>query len=100
MRDLEEEEEEVQVVKKKKSKKKVNELFDEMDNQIRAVSGGKPVKLDPATAKRHEKMKATFDKIEDQNRRTEEMRRKKEKMLAEQAAFVPPPMPKGYPKPS
>jgi len=48
-----------------------------MDNQIRAV-GGKPGKHDPT--KRHDKMK---ERIEDQNKKTEEMRRRKEKMLAE-----------------
>ena len=62
MKDLQEQEEEEAAPKKKKSssKKKVNELFDEMDNQIRAVNGGKAVKLDKETAKRHEKMKERF----------------------------------------
>lgn len=40
-------------------------------------------------------MKAKFDKIGEQRLKTEELREKKEKLLAEQREFVPPPMPRG-----
>jgi len=40
-------------------------------------------------------MKSKFDKIGETHERTEKLRAKKEKMLAEQREFVPPPMPRG-----
>ena len=43
-------------------------------------------------------MKASFDRIEEKNKKTEEMKRKKEAMQAEQLEWVPPPMPEGYMK--
>lgn len=57
--------------RKLKEKKNPHELLDDMDRQIKAVTGGRPTKkLDPAAQKRQDKMKRDFEKIDAKNLHT------------------------------
>jgi len=80
----------------KKSKKTPQQMLEKLDRKAMELTGGRKIPMKPEDEARYAAMEKKFAKIDDQNIRTQDLRARKEKMLKEQAAFVPPTLPGSY----
>ena len=92
----ENEHEKYKEMREQKGKKNAEQMLAEMEKKVLEVSGGVRKPMRPEDEKRYEKMRKDFEKIDAQRSKTAELKAKKEQMLREQAAFVPPALPGSY----